>query len=139
MDIINDRLKLVVNEIGYTVLNDLDRTLGVARNTTSNYVGLRKAKPGPEYLEKLFKKFPQINTRWVMTGEGEPFTPETLNKEYIENLERQLEIEKRRAARYEKMIDMATQANDINFQPLSEGTHVREIYPLYSNLLKKTA
>ena len=137
---INDRLEILIKALGFSSLNAFDKVLEVPRNTTVCYVGEQRSRPGSGYLEKIALRFSNVDTRWLLAGEGEIFFPEKMKKEYVESLEQKIEALERANRRYETMIDMAAQSRAINFQPLSEETHVREIYPLYSSgMLKKTA
>ena len=140
METINQRIQVLIPTLGFDSTDKFDKALKKTRGTSHKIVGSRQSKPGSDYLEKILIVFPNVDARWLLTGNGEMFTPEKLKKDYVETIEQKIEALERANRRYETMIDMAAQSRAVNFQPLSEGTHVREIYPLYSSgMLKKTA
>jgi hypothetical protein len=139
MDTINQRLEALVHALGFSSLNAFDKALQVPRNTTVCYVGEQKSKPGPEFLRKLFVTFPNVDARWVITGEGSSFTPEKLRKDYIETIEQRLEMSERTNRRYETMIDMAAQRRETNFQRLSKRTPEGRIIQFVAKNLAKIA
>ena len=138
METVNQRIKETIEALGFTSLNAFDKVLGVPRNTTVCYVGDRQVKPGPDYFKKFFLKFPNVDTRWVMTGEGEMFTSEKLRREYIENLEKRLEIRDRDARRLETALDIASNRS-ANFQSVSERTPGVKKVNFYEKYLEKVA
>ncbi len=138
METINQRIKILIPALGFSSLNQFDRALGVARNTSAHYCSEGK-KPGPDYTEKILNTFTQVDALWLMTGKGDMFFPEKMKREYIEALEKRLEAAERRASRYETMIDMAAQNRNVNFQRLRENAPVREIYTLYRKSSVKVA
>ena len=141
METINDRLKILVEELGIKVLNDLDRMLGVSRNTTAHYTGLKRVKPGPEFLEKLFLKFPEIDVRWVMTGQGSMFLPEKLKLDYVEQLEKRYEQRDSEAKIFEMAMNMGMKVMSpaANFQSVSERTPGVKKVKFYEKYLEKVA
>lgn len=139
METINERIEELIKALGFNSLNKFDKALSVPRNTTLMYCGGKRSKPGPDFINKLLITFPLIDARWLMTGDGEIFSPEKQRKEYVESLEKRLEAVEREKRRYETMIDMAAQRNNSNFQPLSERMPVGKIIQFFANNLAKSA
>lgn len=56
----------------YKALNaaDLADTIGVQRSNVSHVVNGRN-NPSSSFIEKLLLTFPELNARWLITGEGE--------------------------------------------------------------------
>lgn len=56
----------------YKALNaaDLADTIGVQRSNVSHVVNGRN-NPSSTFIEKLLLTFPELNARWLITGEGE--------------------------------------------------------------------
>ena len=48
------------------------KTVGTSASRVSNITTGRN-KPDSPMLEKLAKSYPNVNTRWLLTGEGQPF------------------------------------------------------------------
>lgn len=46
--------------------------MGIQRSGLSHILSGRN-KPGYDFLNKLLKKFPQINAEWLITGNGKPY------------------------------------------------------------------
>lgn len=47
---------------------------GVPQATIAKYM-INKAQPSGEVLTKIIKAYPQLNARWLMTGEGDMLNP----------------------------------------------------------------
>ena len=56
----------------YKALNaaDLADTIGVQRSNVSHVVNGRN-NPSSSFIEKLLLTFPELNARWLITGEGD--------------------------------------------------------------------
>lgn len=70
--LINERLKLLINELGLNN-NSFAKTIGVNPVVTFNVIEGRKSKPSFELLEKIIFTFDNINLYWLLKGEGEMF------------------------------------------------------------------
>lgn len=71
MEGINERIALLVNELGMNK-NSFSKKIGLANNTVlENIVGRRQSKPGFEVLNKIILSIENVSSRWLMTGEGE--------------------------------------------------------------------
>lgn len=69
---INQRIKFLLENFGLSARN-FGKAIGVAENTTQNYLEPRLAQPKADYLERVLLHFESINARWLLTGQGEPF------------------------------------------------------------------
>lgn len=49
--------------------------LEVSETNIRNYIS-RDSKPSSDILERIVRNYPQVNTAWLITGEGQPFLPE---------------------------------------------------------------
>lgn len=72
---INQRIKFLVDHSKLSA-RKFSKELGVGETTTQNYLEPGNREPGARYLERLTKRFETIDARWLLTGEGEPFTSE---------------------------------------------------------------
>lgn len=70
MDTINERIKLVMSDLGYNN-NSFAKALGVNPTVTFNITGGRENNPSYEFLQKLIFTFDNINPTWLLKGEGE--------------------------------------------------------------------
>ncbi len=53
--------------------------IDVPEATTRNYLN-RGSKPGIEYLNKVVRHFDRVSMAWLLSGEGEMFTANTLEE-----------------------------------------------------------
>ncbi len=53
-------------------IRQLARTLDISDTNIRNYI-TRDSKPSSDVMERLVRSFPNLNTVWLITGEGEPF------------------------------------------------------------------
>ncbi len=72
METFPERLKFLINRKKISNAEFANR-LEIQKSTVSHLLSGRN-KPGFDFLNKLIKVFPDINLRWLITGEGEPFT-----------------------------------------------------------------
>ena len=68
MSTINQRLKLVINLSGKQS-NEVARDIEVTDQQLSNWIN--NTKPSVDGLKKIIQYFPDIDARWLMTGDGE--------------------------------------------------------------------
>lgn len=64
-----DRIKKYIDYKGVTA-GELAVTLDVQRSNISHILNGRNM-PGAAFIEKLLLKFPDLDARWLLTGEGE--------------------------------------------------------------------
>ncbi len=72
---INQRLKFLIEHLS-TSVRAFSESIGDSYSNTQNYIGSRQLAPKHEYIAKVLKHFSNVNARWLLTGEGEPFTGE---------------------------------------------------------------
>lgn len=74
---IAERLTFLIEHYNMSV-RAFSSAIGATDTNTRNYID-RGSKPNSEYLEKLLRRFNDINPSWLLLGEGEPFNGETPN------------------------------------------------------------
>ncbi len=72
MESFSERLKHIIKEKQLSNA-ELAEKIGIQKSTVSHLLSGRN-KPGFDFLNKLIKVFPDINLRWLITGEGDAFT-----------------------------------------------------------------
>lgn len=71
MNGINERIAQLIPLLSRNK-SDFARALGYNYNSIiENIVGKRQNKPGFDILNSILRTFPQVNSTWLMTGEGE--------------------------------------------------------------------
>ncbi len=68
MNTISDRLKKILSYYSLTAAQ-FAQELGVQKSSISHILSGRN-KPSFQFLTKLAKRFPEINLKWFITGEG---------------------------------------------------------------------
>ncbi len=63
-----DRIQQIIDYKGISA-GDLAELLDVQRSNISHILNGRN-KPGAVFIEKLLQAFPDINARWLLTGDG---------------------------------------------------------------------
>lgn len=71
MSNIGERLQIVINELFNGKKADFCRDANVSPTTLSNTIGTRQSKPSSDFLASIIIGVPQINSEWLLTGEGE--------------------------------------------------------------------
>lgn len=69
---VNQRIKLLINELGLTV-NAFANKTGVSQKALSNMF-LRGTEPSSKTISSICKMVDHINKEWLLTGEGQMFT-----------------------------------------------------------------
>lgn len=72
---VNQRLKILIDALGLSV-NAFGDAIGVPGTTTRNYI-VRGTNPKSDFLAKVVRRFEQVNSVWLFTGEGNMFVDET--------------------------------------------------------------
>ena len=67
-----DRIKKFIEAKGISA-GELATVLDVQRSNISHILNGRN-KPGASFIEKLLLKYPDLNARWLLTGEGSMFS-----------------------------------------------------------------
>ena len=70
METFPERLKFLINQKKLSNA-ELAEKIGIQKSTVSHLLSGRN-KPGFDFLNNLAKAYPDINLRWLITGEGEP-------------------------------------------------------------------
>ncbi len=66
---INDRIVHLIETEGYN-FNSFSKKIGANPQTIHNISKLKKTKPSFDVLNKILIAFPEMDARWLMTGEG---------------------------------------------------------------------
>ncbi len=127
-DNFSSRLEALIKELGYDSVNKFDKDLGVSKGHTYTIIAGRQSKPAYLYLVKVLLLFPQVDARWLLTGDGEMFTPDKVRREYVEQLEAQLTEIKEEAKIY-KFSVMQAMANSqkVSFSSVSKSLPVGKV------------
>jgi transcriptional regulator with XRE-family HTH domain len=67
---IGQRLKFLMDSLNLKV-RTFANALDVSETNIRNYT-TRDSKPSADILERIVRQYPQVNTHWLVTGEGEP-------------------------------------------------------------------
>lgn len=69
---LRERIRYIVSEYGISV-REFEKTSGLKRGNISNMTG----SLGSDKVAKIIAAYPDINIFWFLSGEGEPFLPES--------------------------------------------------------------
>lgn len=112
------RIKGIIEALGMNN-NSFAKSLGRSYSNVA-YIIEGKVKPGFDFITALLKKYPQVNSSWLLTGEGEMFADapalvaanENYLQEYLKKLEesfmrlsKQIEVKDQQIAAKDKQID----------------------------------
>lgn len=126
---VNERLKFLIESLGVSA-RKFSELVGESYSNMNNYVSERQSMPPASLLEKILIHFESINPKWLLTGQGEPFTGEAptppvninnrknkgpvqnntgshatiTNNVKLEDCQRDLEASKKEAAAYQREI-----------------------------------
>jgi transcriptional regulator with XRE-family HTH domain len=70
---INERIEALILHLAKGKQTEFAAKIGVPQSTIAGIVGIRQTKPGYEILEKIAIAFPEVNSDWLLIGEGEMF------------------------------------------------------------------
>lgn len=70
----NQRLRIIVEKFGQNEQKNLAMQIGIGERTFSNYLNNETRIP-LSVFETIKKTFPQINSDWLLLGEGEMLKP----------------------------------------------------------------
>lgn len=73
---IGQRIKFLIDAQNSSI-RKFARMLDVSDTNIRNYIE-RGSKPSSDVLEKVVQTIPGINTSWLLTGDGEPFLPNSV-------------------------------------------------------------
>ena len=121
-----DRIKAYMDYKGVSA-GDLASLLDVQRSNISHILNGRN-KPGALFIEKLLNSFPDLNARWLLTGQGN-MTEDNKYNEPIQKIEKEKVAEEKQPDR-EKVIKAAT-------KPKEDGS-IEKVVLLYNDGSFKT-
>lgn len=75
MNKIGDRLQLIINKLFNGKKAVFCRVVNVSPTTLSNTIGARQSKPSSDFIASIIIGLPQINSDWLLTGQGEMLKP----------------------------------------------------------------
>lgn len=70
---INQRIKVLVNELAEGVQKDFAHKTGIPDSTLSAMLGKRQAEPGYGILIKILSTYENVNEAWLIRGIGEKY------------------------------------------------------------------
>jgi transcriptional regulator with XRE-family HTH domain len=111
----------------YKALNaaDLADTIGVQRSNVSHVVNGRN-NPSSSFIEKLLLTFPELNARWLITGEGD----------MVSQSDEPVKVEKVETKRNPDLFTAHVEAKDLTRSKPSEtsdGKNIERIVILYDD------
>jgi len=68
---INERFILILNTFFRKNVSEMARKIGIPQTTLNNIVANRLNSPSAENIERLLLSMPNINSEWLLKGEGE--------------------------------------------------------------------
>lgn len=86
----NTRIQKFIEAEGLTAARFAD-AIGVQRSNVSHVLSGRN-KPGFDFIEKMLRKFPELNSEWLILGKGNMYKelhmPSLFNVPTVENLDK---------------------------------------------------
>ena len=79
LGMINDRIAFLIHALNLNTHSFADK-IGVSHTVLYNVVKGRRSKPSYDLLLKILSAFSQINTEWLLTGEGTNWFHDTSRK-----------------------------------------------------------
>ncbi len=74
MSEIGERISLLINELGLNK-NSFSKQIGLKNNSTiTNIINNPKRSPSYHVIFKILSKYPQLNVRWLIAGQGQMFS-----------------------------------------------------------------
>lgn len=102
---INQRLNYLIEKLAYKNVSDFARQIEVNYMTVKQYSEGRN--PNYQTLNQILLAFPEVNAKWLMTGEGNPFEDSEKKKGPVGNGDDGLTDElfklRRQVAEFEQM------------------------------------
>lgn len=85
MDTVNGRLKILAETLFDGNISEFGRAINVKQATLSTILGSRQSKPSFDIINAIAVNISNINTDWLITGEGEMLKSEASHKEKAED------------------------------------------------------
>jgi len=73
METVNERMKILIDELTGGRQSFFAEKLGVGQSTINSIVGKRQNKPGYDLLNRIKTTYPEVNIDWLVAGDGEMF------------------------------------------------------------------
>lgn len=70
MSTINDRIKIIVNQIFNKNISEFERASGIKPSTVKNIIGGRLTRPSYDILESIIRNNVLLSAEWLLRGEG---------------------------------------------------------------------
>ncbi len=67
---VSERIKMIIDYYGENK-NTFSKKIGLSNNVTIGRIINENRKPSYEILSKIATNYPEINTKWLLVGEGE--------------------------------------------------------------------
>ncbi|MDX8339571.1 helix-turn-helix transcriptional regulator [Draconibacterium sp. IB214405] len=113
-----DRIKNFIEAKGISA-GELAAVLDVQRSNISHILNGRN-KPGASFIERLLVEFPDLNARWLLTGQGDMFNgeaPVTISPQ------QKLPIVEEAVSKH-PVIENTTKEKDVVNDPIKSSTEV---------------
>jgi hypothetical protein len=68
---VNERISNLIEKLARNKQKDFAESIGVPPPTINGIIGKRQTEPGYAILNKILEKYPNVNSDWLMKGEGE--------------------------------------------------------------------
>lgn len=141
METFNDRLKQLIERLNFKSSRKFDQEIGVPESQTTYITGPRQTIPRVDYLQKIKLRFTNVNTDWLISGEGDMFFNPP--KKSIEDLLAEVEVlkQERDLMRRENEglknsvvnLGLFQNSQSVNFLPVSIETPVNQKIRFFAN------
>lgn len=84
---IQERIQIIVNEIFNGNKNQFAKAINEPPTSINNILGVRQSIPSAKLLESIVNSIENINTDWLLTGEGNMLNSDAPTKESSDNKE----------------------------------------------------
>jgi len=123
---LSERIMLIIRHFGINK-NIFSKKIGISPATFSGYINDGR-EPGYTFIGKIVKKYPEINSEWLLTGEGEMLRKDQdvidAQKQYkmdvledkVKMLQEQVGLYQRLVTGEEKIVEMISESNKIHQQ-----------------------
>jgi predicted transcriptional regulator len=96
---INDRLRFLLGLFNMKA-GQFSRELGISETTVRNYVD-RTSKPSSDVIEKIVKRYTNVNLEWLVTGLGPPLLDR--HRDYDKNPEKNRDVIREAKENYDQL------------------------------------
>lgn len=99
---IADRIRLIIQNKNLKVPS-FAKKIGVGDQTIRGVVVQKRNKPGLDVLSKIIETFPEINAKWLITGNGEMLQNAPATEKNFDSLEPFIQYLKEKDAKIENL------------------------------------